>query len=748
MNKENFDDMKDLFSKEVELPESLSKQSVVNKIKQSNVKQKKAHKFSRIMLRTVAAAAAFAVVLTGSFLVYEKIPVVKREVTLAEQSTADTEKSELYDNLKTYTPIDVGTKAVKLSSFNSQKDLENYFYNISAQLKKNYRENIIKGFFSAAKEDSVNIDQGFDMAESSSTFNTSPPLAPQDDTAENIEYGKTNTQVVGVDEADIIKNDGNFLYILSHQKLFVVDAGTMTLVSQTDFSSSEKKLEISVSDIYVNGDRLVATGYEYEKKENNGIEDSSFGTVIYDDSVYYSYWSAKNSVSIVFDISDRANIKELRRVRQDGSVLSSRMVGTYLYVATRYSLDVLEDKNTYVPAVAGEKLGASEIYIEDAEEAGDSYVVLSGYDTANTESPVSKVSVLCYGQDVYCSSDTLYVTEEYYDSGKTSTAIHAFSLEDGVVAYKGSGSVPGATGGQYMMDQSGGYFRIATTFYNIKTDMDESNLYVLDSNLNVIGKLENIAQDEQIKSVRFMGNTAYVVTFRNTDPLFAIDLSDPSNPAVLGSVKLPGFSKYLHPLSETLLVGIGYSGDEENADFSKIKISLFDVSDKKNPKELDSHIIKDAYCDIDSSSAKAFLTIDENTFGIPVCYNSYDSKGQFNQTLAFKVFSVENGKFAEKNVYVHGSNDNGYVFFRGTFISDRIYTVSDSDIKQFDMNSEELLASLEYFEESEEAESLTEESAVDYNGETTTNAAQTTKPLYPNSGETTLWQTTRAPKEK
>ncbi len=698
MKNENYDDMKELFGEEIELPESLSKENIVKKIKESGVKQKK--KKIKVFPRFVAAAAAFAVVAVGAFAFYDRSFGSNRPVSLkpaqeveeVKQETAPQENENAQKT--TYAAIDVGTKKVALSKFGSQKDLNNYFSNIAAKEKNRisfFAKTADKAYENVA--DSAPTEFAGDQNQSTGTAS----INSQNDGT----FGKTNTQVSGVDEADVVKNDGNYLYIVREEKLSIVDAKTMKLASQTEFKGSSDKYKIHISEIYVNGDRLVATGYEYEEGDMGEYHYSCInGSFRY---------NVKNSIALVYDISDRTNIKEVRRVTQDGDILSTRMIGSYLYTATSYSPNLSENKKAeYTPEVDGAKLTSDDVYVQGKDKGNTTYIVLSGFDTADKNSEVSKVSVLANGYIVYCSKDTFYVASDSYDekNDRNTTTVHAFSLDGGTVAYRNSGTVPGSLDDQYMMDQNGDYFRIATNDYNYKTDFDTSSLYVLDKNMNVIGKLEDIAKDEQIKSVRFMGNTAYVVTFRNTDPLFAIDLSKPNAPKILGSVKLPGFSEYLHPISENLLVGIGYSGDEENVDFNKVKISLFDVSDKKNPKEIDSHVIKNASCDV-NYSPKSFLTIDENTFGIPVYY--YGAK---SGKLVFKTFTVKDGKFSEKSNYLHSGKSNGSDFFRGTFIGNYVYTIDDTTVKQFNMSTEEELAALDYMPETE---SENEDTPVLYN---------------------------------
>jgi uncharacterized secreted protein with C-terminal beta-propeller domain len=149
------------------------------------------------------------------------------------------------------------------------------------------------------------------------------------------------------------------------------------------------------------------------------------------------------------------------------------------------------------------------------------------------------------------------------------------------------------------MDEYENHFRIATTsgFVSRAAYTSSNNVFVLDSNMTIVGSLKNLALGERIYSARFMGERCYLVTFKKVDPLFTIDVSIPNNPHVLGKLKIPGYSDYLHPYDENHLIGIGKETVESQegnfAWFQGVKISLFDVEDVKNPKEVSKYIIGD-----------------------------------------------------------------------------------------------------------------------------------------------------------
>lgn len=722
MKNEKNSDIMNFLSGDIELPEGLSKENMIKKLEkskaspetaQSNVKAFEPKKKKNALLRVAASAAAVFVVASGAFAVYRtgfgsKRPV--NTVTATAQQIVVSPKQDVADREQTAAPqekpskaepsfkaLDLGLGKASLSTFKSEKDFKNYFLNI----KKNYTT-----YFEGFNGKGVDMAKGVPVtaaAPAQSAESSSDSAKRTDGTSS----AKTNTQVDGVDEGDIVKTDSRYIYTVnSDNYLSIIDGESLTLVCQRKLRSASSKLDLLVDEIYLDGNRLVVTGVEYEKSDDGNAN------VGYNDSVCKVgfFRKALGSVAIVYDITDRSNPAEKRRVAQDGTVISSRMVGSYLYTATEYCPNFGDENPKYTPEVDGTALDYSEVYVRDteSERTSASYVILSGFDTADEKSEVSKASVLSDGYITYCSQDTFYVASSVYDEKKSldTTVINAFSIKDGAVAYKASGIVPGNVGGQYGMDQNGKYFRICTDGYNSKTDRDYTSLYVLDEGLNVIGRLEDIAKDEELKSTRFMGDTVYVVTFKNTDPLFAIDLSKPNEPKMLGEVKLPGFSQYLHPISENLLVGIGYDGDDEEADFSTLKVSLFDVSNKKQPKELSSLVIKNCSFNVDSSSAKEFVMLDENSFGIPLRKeNSKILKNgdySYSERCVFKVFTVKDGKLFEKKTYSHGDITD-YGMFRGTFIGKKVFTLDRHSIKRFDMESAKNEGTLTYFEEKEKS---------------------------------------------
>ena len=195
--------------------------------------------------------------------------------------------------------------------------------------------------------------------------------------------------------------------------------------------------------------------------------------------------------------------------------------------------------------------------------------------------------------------------------------------------------------------------------------------------MKMTGKLENIAEGEEIYAARYLGNMAYFVTYRNTDPLFAVDLSDVTKPELIGELKITGFSEYLHFWGKDKLVGIGYETDPKTGEQKGLKLTMFDISDPKDLKELNTVVLKN----VDYSQAlyeyKAVLAeADENLFGFTT--EDYTT-GQINYLL----FSWENGAF--KNLLTDKVSDNFSMDeYRGVYVGEMFYIVNRDGIRSYD----------------------------------------------------------------
>lgn len=507
------------------------------------------------------------------------------------------------------------------------------------------------------------------------------------------DYSTTNIQVLGIDEADIVKTDGHYVYAVSGQTIVIIDA----VPAENAEILSEMKMNENPIDIFINGNKLVVFGSTFAK---------------------------------VYDVSDRENPILRRDVEfENGFYFDSRMIGDYVYVIVSSPIVYLAE-GISLPKISSngndQTIPANDIYYFDVPDYSYNFTTIMSVNTKNDSEQVSKETFLIgMAQTIFVSSNNIYFTNTRYTYGygnilsppetTEKTIIHKIAIADGKMEYKGWGEVPGVVLNQFSMDEYEGYFRIATT----TGWMENNNVYVLNNNLRVVGKLEGFGPGERIYSARFMGNRAYLVTFKKIDPLFVVDLTDPINPKILGELKIPGFSDYLHPYDETHIIGVGKDAvDEESfAWYQGIKIGLFDVSDPENPVEISNYVIGDRGTDsYVLNDHKAFLfsreknllvlpislaKIDENKYPEGVPPNAY---GDFvwQGAYVFNV-SIENG-FVFKGGITHRENytvdysyppfmsylypySADYLVKRSLYIGDVLYTVSDKLIKMNNLDN-------------------------------------------------------------
>ncbi|HEY7368065.1 MAG TPA: beta-propeller domain-containing protein, partial [Nitrosopumilaceae archaeon] len=295
--------------------------------------------------------------------------------------------------------------------------------------------------------------------------------------------------------------------------------------------------------------------------------------------------------------------------------------------------------------------------------------------------------------------------DQRVQSDVTRTVIHKIGLDEGNLKYIANSEVAGYLLNQFSMDESGNRFRIATTSdsYSRSGSLTSNNVYVLDENLNQVGSLTKIAPDERIYSARFMGDKLFLVTFKQVDPFFVIDLSS-DTPKILGALKIPGFSNYLQPYDKDHIIGIGRDTKENQwggVQTNGVKISMFDVSDFNNPKETDTIVIGDAGTDSEILYNHKALLLDKekNIMSIPIKSNyrilfepdsqSTDMYQQKNWN-GFYVYGFENNKFVERGKIAHYIWENNYnvqyMQSRSLYIDDTLYTVMDGSIKMNDLN--------------------------------------------------------------
>lgn len=568
------------------------------------------------------------------------------------------------------------------------------------------------------------------------------------------DHSQTNVQVEGVDEADLIKTDGRFLYVVANNRVYIVDSqdpGRMKLASTLRFVT------------HVDTDR----GGRGENVAELYLDETSKRLTVLVTGYNYQDWKTDSyTLTLVYDIADPYKPVELRRFAQEGNYVASRRIGDQVYVVSQkyyyrvmpypepypYPMDGVALPEGGAPALApdqwsgrattGGDSGAGEAADDDPlavfpkiseagpenlttlapdriaiVDQGDPYnqVVLASVNTRLTAEPAEVLAVLGSSGTVYASATNLYlfgqktVWTSEGDLNESSTLIFRYHLDRGQIRASGQGEVPGYVLNQFSFDEYQGHLRVATTTGQLWMTRrpSENNLFVLDDDLKIVGKLTGLAANETIRSVRFMGDRGAIVTFRTTDPLFLLDLSDPTNPRVTGELKIPGYSAYLHPWRDDMLVGFGYDvGVEGDRAFEKgLKISLFDISKPAFPREVSTLLMgsQGSYTEINSNHRALVADPRSNILAFPalLAKTSSGSPLEYGQPYfqGLIVLEVVDNRLRLKGGISHfdlSQTPNGPIpsmteddamrfhgfdqVLRGAFIGDTLFTFSQHQI--------------------------------------------------------------------
>ena len=626
----------------IEIPEQLTPQSVEEKLKRE-AQQKKIQR-RKIMIRWMEAAAVLAIVAAGG----TQTELYKQWKEPALSSDADMEKPVAEQD----TESSVQPEEVTASGEFKQADSEEELYKTLQELEKQ------TGSY-ARGGDIMLLEESAEIA--TMDAGAADTAANQKVTGE-ADYSQTNVREAGVDEGDVVKTDGSYLYILK-------SSGSVRIVDIRGTKMKEiakiqpEKLNESIEDLYLDGDRLmlVTTGYESSMEEA--------------ESDMYTVNRYQYTALTVYDITEREHPEMTGRITQEGDYLQSRKNGDYVYLLTQYSPslgDSFEDSSV-MPLVNEQKLAISDVYLPDQTSQPD-YLVASGINIQDPENVISSKAIVSGAADFYMSSDNLFICNNNWNDGKSSTEILRFACEDGEITAGAMCELPGFLNDTFSLDEYQGYLRVLLT----EDSNGESNsLYILDADMQVTGAIRDLADGETIRSARFMGTMAYFVTFRQTDPLFCADLSDPDNPQILSELKLTGFSSYLHPYGDHLLLGVGYEAEEETGSQTGVKLSMFDISDPSQVEELDKYVIKGASYLPSDYNYKAILADGEKNLIGFVCDGEY------------LVFSYDEEK-GFQNLLTYTMSDweywDGDASCRGVYAGDEFYIVDQDEVLCFDMN--------------------------------------------------------------
>jgi uncharacterized secreted protein with C-terminal beta-propeller domain len=408
-------------------------------------------------------------------------------------------------------------------------------------------------------------------------------------------HSETNNQVAGVDELDTVKTDGRYIYTVSNNTVAIVDAYPAT---SAQLLSRISLVNQTIDGIFVEGDRLSvvseAPRNPYSGSVYCGPLTMRASQLPLARCFCYSSVQIQNTSISVYDLTSRSSPTLKTTVTTHGAFVGARLIGDLVYlVATTPAQYNQTLPVTVVNGHAKETL-ATQIYHSDISDSAFSYTtVLALNATQDNPSPNVQTYLLGTSSTIYVSLTNIFLTQPVWD-GQGETAIHRVSIDNSNISYEATGTVRGHVLNQFSMDEFQGYFRVATTGYAGWTGQTTS-VYVLSNSLKIVGRLEGLGQGENFHSARFIGEMGYLVTFKKTDPLFVIELRDPTRPKVLGQLNTTGYSDYLQALDESHLIGIGKDTVDEGsfAWYQGIKVSLFDVSDPTKPSEVSRYIIGD-----------------------------------------------------------------------------------------------------------------------------------------------------------
>lgn len=395
---------------------------------------------------------------------------------------------------------------------------------------------------------------------------TAPPHAPAESDGA-ADYSSTNVQVAGVDEADIVKNDGTYLYLLRDGEVVIVRAVPADEAAVVGRAAVDGRPQA----LFLEGDRLVV--FTEEVQDDLVTPEGSVAPV----PVHRTVTSAQ-----IWSVQDREDPHLIENITITGSYEEARLIDGEVWLMT---VEYPRAPDYPLPEAGGVR---PPIYTPPVPQHHYAFHTLASFPVAGGSEASAVSFLLGEGGTMYVSEKNLYLA--YPDRPTGESVIHRFALTPRGAAYVATGMVNGTVKDQFSMDEAGDTLRVATTaFQNNST----SGVYLLDDQMEVRGALEGIAPGERIYASRFMGDRLYLVTFKQIDPLFVIDLSGPK-PVVLGALKIPGYSEYLHPCGDHCLIGVGRetSVNEWGGTVTGgLKVALFEVGNVSAPAVIDTAII-------------------------------------------------------------------------------------------------------------------------------------------------------------
>jgi len=518
-------------------------------------------------------------------------------------------------------------------------------------------------------------------------------------TQNDASHSTTNIQVEGVDEADIVKNDGNYIYALSAEYSY---SETRNVVYIVKADPQDPKV---VSKITLDNKTYPAGLYLSEDSSKLVVIASIYQPLLIDvispdDASIYPYQTEVSTFLYVYDVSDKASPVLARNFTISGSYFNSRMIGNYVYAVVSQSAQVLDNTVT-LPRICETTSVASKVsnveptsvYYADTVPSYFTFTTFIGLNIMDDAQEPTNMTLMMGGTStMYVSTGNIYVTYPTWSEEGQFTSIYRVRVNGSELEFEAEGSVAGYVLNKYSMDEYNSYFRVTTTWQKETT---LNYIHVLDMNLTKVGELllPKFEERETIQSTRFMGDKCYVVTYEQKDPFFVIDMADPTNPQVAGQLKIPGYSSYLHPYDENHVIGLGM----EN---STVKLSLFDVTNVNSPTETAKYIVEGDWSSSEAlGEPKAFLFDKQlDLLVIPVSVTNYGYIGGTDRDKTLEgsywqgayVFKLTlAGGFELRAGITHQENDASASYLmdydanvnRALYIGNTLYTVSNAKVK-------------------------------------------------------------------
>lgn len=706
-------------AEEIEIPESLSPDIIKKKLDaaeakksaQENTEDKEDNTFAATVRKanwhgsrkTVAAAVMLLVCGTGALAVTQLYGTGAEGTSAgnAEMASADStaestgsaeEEGAVSDSIEPEEKVDAGEMYVVAKNYGEVYDA-----------LKSQKESMWDKLFNGST-----TGTGYEIAEGAESIGveenvleSAGAIAEDFDSSQSTRgeesYSKTNLQTAGVDESDIIKTDGDYIYVVDEDVVKMIDIRGQEMQEYGEINISLRSAADAVVEMYIDGDRLNLIVH----RETADLQEEDETTYVTDamtacKDVYYVNTNVETEL-LTYDISNRSQPELIGSITQDGAYKTSRKVEDIVYLFTEKYLELPDMTRTqatkegaiegWIPTVNDEAVAADCIYLPKQGEYG---LLISSVDVEKPDEIVDNALIVNDYVNIYVSTNAIYLYETDYSfvngvsgTSRVTTEIAKFRFDRGRINAVAAASASGEVYDTFAINEYQGKLRVLTTDWS--SSEVENQLYLFDEKLNLTGSLKGIAKGEQVYAARYLGDMVYFVTYRNTDPLFAVDLSDAKNPKILSELKITGFSEYLHFWGEDKLVGIGYETDPDTSERKGLKISMFDISDPANLTTIESCVI----ADVDYSPAlydyKSVLAdAGENLIGFAA--QSYGGN-RSDEECTYQLFAWQDGSFKSLMIEKLGIEDtlNEY---RGIYVGDMFYLVNTEQIIAYDRNAD------------------------------------------------------------